>query len=81
MFTDDHSRYTTVYSLKIKDEALSKCREFAGLTETQTGHHIKKLDVFACKGKETLKSYEAIMVEYILQRNLLNTMQRRQGRR
>ena len=55
MFTDDYSRYTTVYFLKSKDEALTKFKEFVTLVENQTGRHVKKLNIFANKEKENVK--------------------------
>ena len=69
MFTDDYSRYTIVYFLKSKEEALPKVKEFVKLVENQTGRHVKKLNIFANKGK---KNVEVIMEENTLQRNVLS---------
>ena len=55
MSIDDHSRYTTVYFLKSKDEALSRFKYFFNLVENQTGRHAKKLNIFADRGKENVK--------------------------
>ena len=37
-FTDDYSRYTTVYFIKRKDEVLSKFQEYVTLVENQNGN-------------------------------------------
>ena len=44
-FTDDYSRYTTVYFIKRKDEVLSKFQEFVTFVENQSGNcgHVKVL--------------------------------------
>ena len=42
-FIDDYSRYTTVYTLKSKDEVLEKFKEFVKSSEKQTGHSVKAL--------------------------------------
>ena len=44
-FTDDYSRYTTVYFIKRKDEVLSKFQEYVTFVENQSGNrgHVKVL--------------------------------------
>ena len=44
-FTDDYSRYTTVYFFKRKDEVLSKFQEYVTIVENQSenGGHVKVL--------------------------------------
>ena len=44
-FTDDYSRYTTVYFIKRKDEVLSKFQKFVTFVENQSGNrgHVKVL--------------------------------------
>ena len=42
-FIDDYSRYTIVYYTQLKDEVLSKFKEYVSLVKKQFGHHIKSL--------------------------------------
>ena len=42
-FTDDYSRYSTVYFLKSKSEVLPKFMEFVNFTEKNTGYQIKMI--------------------------------------
>ncbi len=44
-FTDDYSRYATVFFLKSKSEVLSKFVEYLNGVENQTHHKIKKLNI------------------------------------
>ena len=46
-FTDDYSRYTTVYFIKSKSEVLSKFQEYINSVEKHTGHQIMKLNILA----------------------------------
>ena len=43
VFTDDFSRYTSVYFMKKKSEVFSKLVEFKNLVENQTGKRLKRL--------------------------------------
>ena len=43
-FTDDYSRYSTVYFMKNKSEVLSKFKEFMNVTENKTGHRIQRVN-------------------------------------
>ena len=42
-FIDDYSRFTHVYMIKNKSEALEKFQEFVELSENLTGNHVKAL--------------------------------------
>lgn len=42
-FTDDFTRFVTVYMMKRKSEALEKFKEYVNLVEKQTGHKVKRL--------------------------------------
>ena len=42
MFTDDYSRYTTVYFLKNKNEVIVRFKHYVSQVENRTGHYIKK---------------------------------------
>ena len=42
-FIDDYSRFTYVYMIKNKSEALEKFQEFVELSENLTGYHVKAL--------------------------------------
>ena len=55
-FTDDYSRYTTVYFLKSKSEVLSKFQEFVNSVEKHTGHQITKLNILAEDDVKVLRS-------------------------
>ena len=46
-FTDDFSRYTTVYFMKNKSEVITKFKEYANLVENRTGCVIKKLNIWS----------------------------------
>ena len=55
-FTDDFSRYTTVYFIKSKNEVLSKFREYVNSVEKQTGSQITKLNILAEEDVKVLRS-------------------------
>ena len=42
-FIDDYSRFTHVYTIKNKSEALEKFQEFVELSENLRGYHVKAL--------------------------------------
>ena len=42
-FTDDHTRYVTVYFLKSKSEVLSKFEEYVNMVENATGQRVQNL--------------------------------------
>ena len=44
-FTDDYSRYTTVYFLKNKSEVFAKFKQYVSQIENRTGHKIKNLNI------------------------------------
>ena len=44
-FTDDYSRYTTVYFLKNKNNVFAKFKQYVNQTENRTGNLIKKLSI------------------------------------
>ena len=45
-FTDDYSRYTTVYLITSKSETLSKFKEYVNMVENSTGQQLKRLSIF-----------------------------------
>ena len=45
-FTDDFSRYTTVYFMRKKSEVLTKFKEYVNQVENKTGSKIKKLNIW-----------------------------------
>ena len=45
-FTDDYSRYVTVYFLKRKGEVFEKFKEFCSLVRNRTGRQISKLNIW-----------------------------------
>ena len=45
-FTDDYSRYVTVYFLKRKSEVLQKFKEYVNLIKNRTGSQIRKLNTY-----------------------------------
>ena len=55
-FTDDYSRYTTVYFIKSKSQALSKFEEYVNSVAKHTGQQILKLNILAEDGVKVLKS-------------------------
>ena len=55
-FTDDYSRYTTVYFIKSKSEVLSKFQEYVNSVEKHTGHQIMKLNILAEDDVKVLRS-------------------------
>ena len=55
-FTDDFSRYTTVYFIKSKSEVLSKFMEYVSSVEKHTGYQIKKLNILAEEDIKVLRS-------------------------
>ena len=55
-FTDDYSRYTTVYFIKSKIEVLSKFQEYVNSVEKHTGHQIMKLNILAEDDVKVLRS-------------------------
>ena len=42
-FTDDYSRYVTVYFIKSKSEVLSKFKEYVNMVENATGLRVRTL--------------------------------------
>ena len=54
-FTDDYSRYTTVYFITSKSETLSKFKEYVNMVENSTGQQIKKLSIFQEKKESVQK--------------------------
>ena len=55
-FTDDYSRYTTVYFIKSKNEVLSKFMEYVNSVEKLTGRHITKLNILSEEDVKVLRS-------------------------
>ena len=55
-FTDDYSRYTTVYFIKSKSEVLSKFMEYVNSVEKHTGRHITKLNILSEENVKVLRS-------------------------
>lgn len=55
-FTDNYSRYTTVYFIKSKSEVLSKFQEFVNSVEKHTCHQITKLNILAKDDVKVLRS-------------------------
>ena len=55
-FTDDYSRYATVYFIKSKSEVLSKFQEYVNSVEKHTGHQIMKLNILAEDDVKVLRS-------------------------
>ena len=55
-FTDDYSRYTTVYFFKSKNEVLSKFMEYVNSVEKLTGCHITKLNILSEEDVKVLRS-------------------------
>ena len=49
-FTDDYSRYTTVFLLKRKSKVLCKFKEFVSKMENKSQHKLKKLNVMVLRG-------------------------------
>ena len=79
-FTDDFSRYTTVYFMKNKSEVFSMFKEYANLVENKTGCKIKKLNFWSTvksvrsdNGGEYLsKAFHAFCVEKGISHQLTN---------
>ena len=55
-FTDDYSRYSTVYFIKSKNEVLSKFMEYVNSVEKLTGRHITKLNILSEEDVKVLRS-------------------------
>ena len=55
-FTDDYSRYSTVYFIKSKSEVLSKFMEYVNSVEKLTGRHITKLNILSEEDVKVLRS-------------------------
>ena len=55
IFTDDYSRYTTVYFITSKSETLSKFKEYVNMVENSTGQQIKRLSIFQEKKESVQK--------------------------
>ena len=55
-FTDDYSRYTTVYFIKSKNEVLSKFMEYVNSVDKLTGRHITKLNILSEEDVKFLRS-------------------------
>ena len=54
-FTDDYTRYITVYFITSKAEILSKFKEYINMVENRTGLQVKTLIVFQEKKEAVLK--------------------------
>ena len=54
-FTDDYSRYITVYFMTSKSEVLSKFKEYVNMVENSTGQQIKRLSIFQEKKESVQK--------------------------
>ena len=55
-FTDDYSRYSTVYFIKSKNEVLSKFMEYVNSVDKLTGRHITKLNILSEEDVKVLRS-------------------------
>ena len=76
-FTDDYSRYTTVYFIKSKSEVLSKFQEYVMINsvEKHTSHQIMELNIRAEDDVKVLRSDNG--GEYT-SNNLLNSVVRKE---
>ena len=54
-FTDDYTRYITVYFITSKAEVLSKFKEYVIMVENRTGLQVKRLSIFREKENVVLK--------------------------
>ena len=54
-FTDDYSRYTTVYFITSKSKTLSKFKEYINMVENSTDQQIKKLSIIQEKKESVQK--------------------------
>ena len=79
-FTDDYSRYTTVYFMKKKSEVLEKFKEFAQLVENKTNMRIRKLNIWNSVksvrsdngGEYTSSAFDAFCTEKGISREFTN---------
>ena len=76
MFTDDYSRYTTVYFLKNKHETLSKFQNYVSLMENHCGTKLQKLSIKTVRsdngGEYTSKQFEKFCLEIGVSREFSN---------
>ena len=64
-FTDDYTRYITVYFITSKAEVLSKFKQYVNMVQNRTGLQVKKLSIFQEKENAVLKFRSDNGGEYI----------------
>ena len=76
-FTDDYSRYTTVYFLKNKSDTILKFKEYVKLMETYSGQKVKNLNIKTLRsdngGEYTSNEFDTFCKEHGIQRQFSNS--------
>ena len=75
-FTDDYSRYTTVYFLRNKSDTLFKFKEYVGLMQNHTGHKVQNLNIKTLRsdngGEYTSNNFDKFCHENGISRQFTN---------
>ena len=75
-FTDDYSRYTTVYFLRNKSETFSKFKDYVHLMENHSGQKLHHLNIKTLRndngGEYTSGDFDAFCNEHGIQRQFSN---------
>ena len=75
-FTDDYSRYTTVYFLQYKSDTLNKFKDYISLMENTSGHKVRKLNIKTLRsdngGEYTSNEFERFCADKGISREFSN---------